>query len=137
MKIYTSYYAKVGALRAKGIVPIGISLYSPKFFHGPTIPSLAPRRYMLDDSLSEEQYTRLYVEDVLKRVDISLLLKVIQQHAGDRPVALLCYEKPGDFCHRHIAAKWIQEKCKIEITEYPFDEEKKKVDNSTQQISLF
>ena len=22
-------------------------------------------------------------------------------------IALVCYEKPGDFCHRHLVAKWL------------------------------
>lgn len=26
----------------------------------------------------------------------------------DIHVALICYEKPSDFCHRHLIAKWLR-----------------------------
>ena len=25
----------------------------------------------------------------------------------DKDVALVCYEKPSDFCHRHLVADWL------------------------------
>lgn len=37
-------------------------------------------------------------------------------HSGDAPwtnddchIALVCYEKSGDFCHRHIVADWLNQ----------------------------
>ena len=33
-------------------------------------------------------------------------------------IALVCYEKPSDFCHRHLVAKWINENTNIEVREY-------------------
>lgn len=32
------------------------------------------------------------------------LLRTITSH---RDIVLCCYEKPGDFCHRHILAEWL------------------------------
>ena len=26
---------------------------------------------------------------------------------GDRDIILCCYEKPGEFCHRHVLANWL------------------------------
>lgn len=135
MEIYTSYFAKTAALKAKGIIPIAISLYPPKWFQGSSIPTLAPKRYMLDDSLSEEKYTQLYVNDVLDKLDIGFLFKTIEALAYGKPVALLCFEKPGDFCHRHIVADWLKEKTGLCIEEYKFEEAKKS--EKTQEPTLF
>lgn len=33
----------------------------------------------------------------------------------DFHIALVCYEKPSDFCHRHLVAQWLSQngfKCK-------------------------
>jgi len=32
----------------------------------------------------------------------------VKEKIGDN-VVLCCYEKPGDFCHRHILIKWLGE----------------------------
>ena len=33
---------------------------------------------------------------------------------------LLCYEKSGDFCHRHLVANWLSDNLGIEVKEYYF-----------------
>ena len=38
------------------------------------------------------------------------VLKNLEKLAGGREeIALVCYEKPGDFCHRHIVADWLDQ----------------------------
>ena len=54
--------------------------------------------------------------------------------SGGKDVALCCYEKPGDFCHRHILAKWITENTGIEITEFGVVEKK---EPKYEQANLF
>lgn len=27
----------------------------------------------------------------------------------DAAIALICYEKPSDFCHRHLVAEWLNQ----------------------------
>jgi uncharacterized protein (DUF488 family) len=39
-------------------------------------------------------------------------------HAGE--VALLCYEKPGELCHRRLVAEWLHEKTGMEVEEIRF-----------------
>lgn len=37
------------------------------------------------------------------------------ESANDKHICLICYEKPADFCHRHLVAKWLNDnnfKCK-------------------------
>ena len=52
---------------------------------------------------------------------IRIMLEDIKEKAstlGLQDIVLLCYEKPGRFCHRHILAEWIKEKTGEEVEEY-------------------
>ena len=40
-----------------------------------------------------------YKEEIGNKEDI---IKVLEQIANGKDIILCCYEKPGDFCHRHI-----------------------------------
>ena len=70
---------------------------------------VAPRRYMLNDRLTDEEYIRMYRNDVLRLVDARSFIQDLERASRGRDVALCCFEKPGDFCHRHILAKWLNE----------------------------
>lgn len=118
MKIYTSYFAKATSLRQAGIVPIGIALWPPRFFRGVSMSQVAPRRYMLNDQLTDEEYTRMYRNDVLRLVDARAFVRQLEEAGHGMDVALCCFEKPGDFCHRHILAEWLTEQTGIEVREY-------------------
>lgn len=43
---------------------------------------------------------------------------------GEKDVVLLCYEKTGDWCHRHILARFLNEQFDLGVTEYKFAEDK-------------
>ena len=30
-------------------------------------------------------------------------------NVGENDIALICYEKPSDFCHRHLVAEWLNQ----------------------------
>ena len=47
---------------------------------------------------------KLLVTDVI--VDLSRM--VYGFTTGDEDIALICYEKPSDFCHRHLVAEWFR-----------------------------
>lgn len=124
MKIYTSYFAKAAILRKVGIVPIGVALWPPRFFRGISMKQVAPRRYMLDDRLTDEEYIRMYRNDVLRLVDARSFIQDLERASRGMDVALCCFEKPGDFCHRHILAKWLNEQTGIEVSEFGVAESK-------------
>ena len=66
----------------------------------------------------EEFYTLAFNRDVtgvLKPYEVFLDL---QEIAGDRTLCLLCYEKPCDFCHRHLVAEWLQKTLNIKVEEF-------------------
>lgn len=134
MKIYTSYYGNISALNKAGIMPISIARWTPRWCTGIlTYKDVAPKPYMLNDELTEEEYIVLYTTDVLGKLNASDVIEKISRMTNGNDCALLCYEKPGDFCHRHLLAEWLEQNTGIEITEFGVAENKPK---DTQQ-SLF
>lgn len=117
MIIYTSYFGNSRKLAAANIKPICIAIGKPKFFFGPQLLDVAPTRYMISPACSPEEYTRRYNE-ILSRLNAFKVVEQIKLISGGSDVALCCYEKPGDFCHRQMLAKWITEKTGIEVKEF-------------------
>lgn len=111
--IYTSYFAKLSALTAAGIVPISIALYKPKWYNGYEASILAPHPGLLKRFKvfhNEKAYTDEYCTETLKCLNPYKLVHDLQEMIGDgREFALLCYEKPTSFCHRHLVAEWLNE----------------------------
>ena len=125
MKIYTSYFGNSKKLQQAGIKVIGISLYPPRWFNGISLKQVAPAKSILfANGQTQEEYTRRYISEVLSQQDMQQFLKTVEQASGGQDVALCCYEKPEDFCHRHILADWIKEKLGIEISEYGYTPKK-------------
>lgn len=124
MEIYTSYYGNIKKLSREGIIPVGISLGIPKWFHGHVLKYLAPTYYILN--LEEQKYIPAYL-DHLENIDMNRLrddLSIISNSAGGKDIALLCYEKPEEFCHRRLFAEWLKEKTGYEIKEFGYTEKK-------------
>ena len=57
------------------------------------------------------------VTEILNKLDKEEVLKFLDSFETD--IILLCYEKSGDFCHRHIVADWIESELKKRVEEYP------------------
>ncbi len=134
MKIYTSYFGNVKKLEKENVVPISIALYSPRWRKWNRLPEAAPKKFMLSEDLSIEEYIEAYNKEILSKIDLDDFLKMIKIMSGGKDVALLCYEKPGDFCHRHLLAKWLTEKTGIKIEEFGVVISK---NETTEQAQLF
>lgn len=58
-------------------------------------------------------YIKCFKEQVLNSLEPSEVVMELK-HLCDKSmytdidIALVCYEKPEDFCHRHIVAKWLR-----------------------------
>ncbi len=116
MKIYTSYYAKTRALIQNNIVPISVSAFTPKYLAPmKSLNYLAPKYNML--KMSESQYTPKYRE-ILKSCIPSKVIKDIESLTEGEDCALMCYEKPEDFCHRQMIAKWLTQNTEYEVKEW-------------------
>ena len=109
MKVYTSYYAKVNKLPA-GVVPISISSKAPFFYKGLEYKKIAPKYWFLmkyKEDHDEAFYTEQYYKEVLSQLDPVQVLFDLQVLSEGKDVALLCYERPADFCHKHLVANWL------------------------------
>lgn len=94
-----------------GTDPRGISIarFPPRFsFKGPRYIDLAPSMSLLkawkSHTIGEEEYTDRFYQETLSRTTPERVLKDLGSEA-----VLLCYEKPGEFCHRRIVAKWLED----------------------------
>ena len=118
MKIYTSYFANSKKLHNENIVVIGIALYPPKWYVGPSLKMVSPSYDILHNSKDHDDYERRFFSEILEKRDPKVFLSNIERLAKGKDVALCCYEKPEDFCHRHLVAKWMNEKLGLQIEEF-------------------
>ena len=115
MKIYTTYFAKLNKL-PKDIVVIPISNGIPKYLDsslsGMKYKKLIPPWYIVKDyqeDKDEAKYTARYKELILNHLDPTVVCAELERMSQGKDVALVCYEKSGDFCHRHIVSEWMRE----------------------------
>ena len=47
--------------------------------------------------------------DQLNAVDVIKELNYLVPNVNGKNIALICYEKPSDFCHRHLVAEWLND----------------------------
>lgn len=124
--IFTSYFANIRKL-PKNVIPIAICAGVPTWYKGALYPKLAPDYELLmkwkcdhnnDDYAECFKATVLNNLDVIRTVhELHMLLpdtarRQMQTSVWNSPdwhVALVCYEKPGDFCHRHLVADWLNQ----------------------------
>ena len=118
MKIYTSYFGNLKALHKSGVIPVSIALWKPKWYQGLSLKEVAPKSYMLNDSLTEDEYVSMYYRNVLYPLNASSIVEKLRAMTKDQDCALLCYEKPGNFCHRNLLAKWLHDNANIEVVEF-------------------
>ena len=114
--IYTSYFGRLRDLTRNGIQPVAISRSVPAGFAGRRIMELAPTWAML--KMSDEDYDRCY-EKILERIDRDELVESFE----GKDVALLCWEKDINECHRKRVGEWLREGG-YEVEEFRREKEK-------------
>jgi uncharacterized protein YeaO (DUF488 family) len=105
--IYTSYFAKLSQVKN----PLSISIGSPKWYTGSKLLMLAPSwelvRDYKDGRIGIDEYTVVYKKEILSALPPKELYAYIESKFPEgEDITLLCYEKPSEFCHRHIVAEW-------------------------------
>ena len=121
--LYTTYFAKLKSLPSN-VIPISICGKAPEWYNGPQYKKLAPKYDFFMEwkkNHNNDYYIKCFNEQVLNSLSI---IKVINELQVKIPIeirekmtasfitdenyhiALVCYEKPSDFCHRHLVAKW-------------------------------
>ncbi len=118
MRIFTSYFGRKAMLEKEGIVPISISLWKPKWYEGLQLLQVAPKAFMLKEDLTQQQYIDCYKRCVTDRLRVEEVVMWIENLSQGKDAALLCYEKPGDFCHRHLLAEWMTKESGLVVEEW-------------------
>lgn len=109
--IYTTYFAKLKKL-PKDIVPISICGKAPNNYNGLQYKKLAPKYDFFmkwKETHDDDYYIRYFDSQVLSALDPAQVVSDLIAMAAGHDIALVCYEKSTDFCHRHLVAKWLQE----------------------------
>lgn len=100
--IRTSYFAKY-----KGENGVSIAVGTPKWFKGRKYEPLCPPWDLVEKVKYDgdtEYYTREYYRRVLSKLDPEKVMADLEYEA-----VFLCWEKSGEFCHRHIVAEWLHD----------------------------
>lgn len=121
----TGYFAKQRDYIALGLTPVAICLFTPDWYKGAKYIALAPSKSILFDYKydnkykgDKEHYIERYNKEILGKLDYKEVVKELESltKTSSDKIVLLCYEKPNDFCHRHLVSKWFIEN-KIECIE--------------------
>ena len=94
---------------------ISIAGKAPAWYIGKEYKLLAPKYWFFEKYKKdgdEEFYKKQYYEEVLKDLNPSAIYDDLGQGS-----VLLCWEKPGEFCHRHLVAEWLQMSLGIDVKE--------------------
>lgn len=123
--IFTSYFAKLRNL-PENVYPIAICLNSPRWYTGAEYRKLAPKYELVmqwKENHNKDYYIRRFNDEVLSKLDAKIVLNELQSMLPenikcklqspiwmdpDYHIALICYEKPYDFCHRHLVSNWFR-----------------------------
>lgn len=140
MKIYTSFYSNFNKIPKKYLC-VGISRYIPKEFQTTEIDNflytpnniLSPSEKLLSDikqgKITQEEYARRYYTEIgqgMRMLGFSnsneYFAKMIStfetyNDEGFEALVLMCYEKPQEFCHRHLLSA-LMRKNGIDVTEW-------------------
>lgn len=108
MRVYTSYFANLRKF-PDGVVPIAVCRGVPHWFQGKVYYTLAPDWETVQGmrcSATRKQFVIRYCA-YLNILDKSTVLQELAELSEGKDIVLLCYEKPTDFCHRHLIADWL------------------------------
>ena len=106
--IFTSNFKIAGHLPQA----VAISRGLPRGWRGRVYRPLAPS-WALVKIPDPQQFIKLYRAEVLDRLDARLVLKDL----GDDDFVLLCWEPPGEFCHRQVVAAWLKAQLGVVVEE--------------------
>ncbi len=109
--IYTTYFAKLRKL-PETITPIAICGGLPEFYTGLVYKKLAPKWSFFKvwkETHDNDYYIENYDKLVLNTLSAKEVVRELRLMADTKDIALVCYEKPSDFCHRHLVANWLKD----------------------------
>lgn len=155
MNFYTSYYANLKNI-PMDFACIGISRICPEWLSGDKVQGnfyffddnpFAPSIDLLSDikscKIDQREYTIRFYRELNERFNFksdrgnnlrSYLEDLKRRFFDYSNIVFLCYEKPEEFCHRHLLRDLLLF-YKVPISELPVDKtkDKSKVDRSSQK----
>lgn len=103
--IKTSYFGNWRNF-PKDYTQISVAQYSPPAWSGDIFKELAPSVELLykwkQNKITEKEYKNIYLAELNSKFMPEEVLEKLPEKS-----LLLCYEKAGSFCHRHILADWL------------------------------
>lgn len=125
--IYTTNFANLKKLDRQFSCPIAICGKSPNGYKGLEYKKLAPPYWLLKnwkEERDENLYIRLFYDNVLYKLTQKGVIEDLRKLINDVyklnieskeswwkaipfDIYLVCYEKPENFCHRHLVAEWM------------------------------
>ena len=124
--MYTGYFAKLSTYVRVGLIPISICGKAPDWYQGLQYKKFAPKWSFFNEWKNgtehkgdNDYYIEHFNSEVLDKLNFEFEkseLKRLTDNQLDR-IILICYEKPEDFCHRHLIADWFN-KHDLECKEY-------------------
>lgn len=111
MTFYTTYFANVNKL-PNNITPIAICGKSPNGWGGLEYKRLAPKWKFFKvwkENHDNDFYIKEFKAQVLDKLNVNSVVRELRQKVPEgNDIALVCYEKPMDFCHRHLVSAWLR-----------------------------
>lgn len=120
IQIFTSYFAKARQFSPEKYLVVSISRFSPRGWTGTKCPVFAPSPQLLHDykaGMDKQDYVMCYRSEMGQIKNMRDVFARLSQLAKGRDIILCCYEKTGDFCHRHILTDIVFEKYGYRINE--------------------
>ncbi len=120
LKVYTSRWANKD-LAHLSCQPVGISRGKPRWrlpYRYRVLRQLAPSRevFSIEDP---DEFTAAYLAQLAElgaEKVVSDLAQIAAEHGG-RPLVLLCFEPPGEWCHRRTLSGYLEREAGIEVPE--------------------
>lgn len=113
--IYTSYFAKLKSL-PDNIIPISICARAPDWYKGLQYKKLTPKYEFFMEwkkNHDNDYYIEHFQLEVLNRLTACEVMEDLfalkRLNDKGKDIALICYEKPSDFCHRHLVSEWLNQ----------------------------
>lgn len=124
--IYTSYFDNLKNL-PDNIIPISICGKAPEWYTGLQYKKLAPKYDFFSEwkkNHDNNYYIQHFNSEVLDELCVTRVLHKLHLKlpysirvdiecpvwgSNKFHIALICYEKPLDFCHRKLVSKWLND----------------------------
>ena len=118
--IYTSNFENLNRIIADQKTALAICLKCPADYDGFWLPELAPTQEMLSEyheNWDVVAYTEKY-QEILSKLDAGIIYDKLREFGAGKDIVMLCYEPAGEFCHRHLAGRWLEKQLGLCVEEW-------------------